>query len=238
MITDWSTIDDYFANRLPADERTRFEATLRTDMALAEAVAFYVSAHHTLQAEAYTTRREELMARKPRLTRPTPWPYAVAAAGCLALLLGIGWVLWQPQTSPSQLADAYIQTNLTELTVTMSADADSLQRGLEAANAGNLPEADALLTQLLQRQPANAEVLRTAGIISLRRGQYNVALRRFEQLSCQTNLMANPGLFYQALTRLKRNAPGDVEAAKTLLQTVINQQADGSTDAQALLDNL
>jgi len=238
MTTDWNNIDDYFANRLPADERNQFDATLRTDEALVEAVAFYVSARQTLQAEAYTTRRDELIARKPRLTRPTPWPYALAAAACLALLLGIGWILWQPQTAPSELADEYIQRNLTELAVTMSADADSLQRGLEEANAGNLTEADALLTHLLGRQPTNADALRYAGILSLRRGQYETALRRFEQLSRRTDLVVNPGLFYQALTRLKRDGPGDADQAKVLLQRVINQQSEGDTDAQALLDKL
>lgn len=238
MTTDWSTIDDYFANRLPADERTRFEATLRTDTALAEAVAFYVSARHIVQAEAHTTRRKELMARKPRLTRPTPWPYAVAAAACLALLLGIGWVLWQPQTTPNQLADAYIDKNLTHLSVTMSAETNTLQQSLDLINKGQLQQADALLTDLLQRQPTNAEALKWAGVVSLRRTQYDKAISQFQQLGRRTDLYANPGFFLESLARIKRNRPDDKDAAKSLLQSVVNQRLEGADDAQALLDKL
>ncbi|MCY7357165.1 MAG: hypothetical protein LH609_06780, partial [Rudanella sp.] len=80
MITDWTSIDDYFANRLSADERNQFDATLRTDEALAQAVAFYVAAKQTLRQEAQEQRRTELMARPVGQTRQLPWPYSIAAA--------------------------------------------------------------------------------------------------------------------------------------------------------------
>lgn len=225
------------ANRLPADERIRFEANLRTDTALAEAVAFYVSTGQTLRQDALSQRRAELMAR-PRPIRQTNWPYAVAAAACLVLLLGIGWVLWFPKNTATELADAYIDRNLTQLSVTMGAENDTLQQSIDLINKGQLKEADDLLTNLLYRQPANAEVLKWAGVVSLRRSQYDNAISRFGQLSRRTDLYANPGFFLESLARIKRNRPDDKDTAKFLLQRVVKQNLEGSKEANELLKQL
>ncbi len=237
MITDWTSIDDYFANRLTADERHQFEATLRTNEDLAQAVAFYVAAKQTLRQEANEQRRAELMARPVGQTRQ-PWPYAIAAAACLALLLGIGWVLWTPTITPPQLADAYIEQYLTHPSVTMSATTDSLQEGLSFIEKGQLVEADQWLTSLLQRQPTNSEALKWAGIVALRQGNYDNAIRQFQTLSRRTELYANPGLFLEAITRMKRNLPDDKDAAKTLLQTVVTQNLEGAEEASLILKQL
>ena len=238
-MTDWNTIDDYLANRLPADERIRFEATLRTDPALAEGVAFYITARQTLRQQGQTQRRTELLARTPSLSRAIPWSYAIAAAACVLLLLGIGWLLQRPQQPTStQVADAYIDQQFTELSVTMGATSDSLQQGLALVNGGKLMEADRLLTDLSQRQPANAEVQKWVGVVSLRRGNYDKAISQFQVLSRRTDLFANPGLFLEALTRIKRNRPNDKVMAKILLQTVVNQNLEGAVAARALLESM
>jgi tetratricopeptide (TPR) repeat protein len=235
MNTEWNILDDYFANRLAPTDRARFEENLRTDTALAEAVAFYLSAKRIVRQEAQSERRSELLARTPRLTRYYPWPYAVAAAACLVLLLGIGWVLWFQQQQPAELADQYINQHFSQLSVTMGADSDSLQRGLDLANEGKLAEADGLLSQLVTRQPANADALKWAGVVALRRGQYDAAIDRFSRLSQRTDLYANPGLFYEALALLKRNGPDDKARAKELLEAVVARKLDGSSEASRLL---
>ena len=240
MMTDWTTIEEYLSNRLSADQRIRFEADLQTDPALAESVAFYVTARHTLRQEAHNLRRAELLARKPQLARQTSWPFALAAAACLALLLGIGWILWTPQTTPPELADAYLEQKnaLTHPSVTMSATTDSLQQSLGFIEKEQLAEADQWLSDLRQRQPANAEVLKWGGIVALRRGNYDKAISQFQTLSRRTDLYANPGLFLEALTRMKRNLPDDKVMAKTLLQTVVSQKLEGSEEAKVLLEKL
>lgn len=237
MITDWSTIDDYLANRLPADERTRFEAALRTDTALAEAVAFYVTAKQTLKAEGQQQRRAELLARTPPLTRKPAWPYALAAAASLVLLLGIGWVLWSPQNTPREMADTYIEKDLTE-SVTMGGNTDAIQIAHDMLVKGQLDGAEKKIDDVLQREPTNADALKLAGIVSLRRGNYDEAINRFQTLSRLPNLYANPGLFYEALARIKRNQPDDKKAAKTLLQRVANQNLEGAVEARQFLNNL
>lgn len=238
MNIDWTVIDDYFSQRLAPDARKTFENQLRTDPETAEAVAFYLSARQVARQTGTEQRKAELLHRSPHLARRAPWPYALAAAACLVLLLGIGWVLWFQKPAASELADDYINRNLTQLSVTMGVGSDSLQRSLAYINQGQLRQADQWLSDILNREPNQADALKWAGVVSLRRGQYDLAIRRFNQLSRQTNLYANPGFFYEALARLKRNGPNDKKAAVELLQTVVNQNLDGSVEARQLLEQL
>ncbi|TAE30247.1 MAG: hypothetical protein EAZ91_11045 [Cytophagales bacterium] len=238
MNTDWNRIDDYLANRLAASERSEFEGDLRADPALAADLAFYLATKQTLRAEGQQARKAELLARTPRLTRRSSWPFAIAAAACVTLLLGIGWTLWLPKNTATELADAYIDKNLTQLSVTMGADADSLQQSIDLINKSQLTQADDLLTGLLKRQPINAEALKWAGVVSLRRGQYDKAINQFGQLGRRTDLYANPGLFLESLARIKRNRPDDKDRAKSLLQRVVNENLEGADEATQLLNNL
>lgn len=238
MNIDWTVIDDYFSQKLAPDARKTFENQLRTDPETAEAVAFYLSARQVARQTSTEQRKAELLHRSPHLARRAPWPYALAAAACLVLLLGIGWVLWFQKPAASELADDYINRNLTQLSVTMGSGSDSLQRSLDLINGGKINEADEWLADMLKRQPNQPDVLKWAGVVALRRGQYDLAISRFSQLGRRTDLYANPGVFYEALARLKRNQPDDKNTAKELLQTVISKNLDGSTEARQLLDQL
>jgi tetratricopeptide (TPR) repeat protein len=60
-----------------------------------------------------------------------------------------------------------------------------------------------------------------AGIVYLQLGNYEKALQYFRQFENDT-LYSNPSLFYQALTLLKRNLPGDKQKARELLQRVVD----------------
>lgn len=237
-MTDWTTIEEYLSNRLPADERIRFEANLRTDSDLAEAVAFYATARQAIGQEAHDLRRAELLARKPHQAQQRSWPFAWVAAAGLALLLGIGWILWTPQTTPPELADTYIDQHFMKPSVTMGATTDSLQQSLSFIEKGQLAEADQWLAGLLQRQPANADALKWAGIVLLRQGKYDEAIGRFQTLSRQNELYANPGLLYEAVARMKRNRPDDKVVAKSLLQTIVSQKLEGAEEAGRLLKKL
>ena len=65
-------------------------------------------------------------------------------------------------------------------------------------------------------------------------GNYNKALSYFQQLGTY-HLYANPAIFYQALTMMKRNQPGDKEEAKRLLKEVSdNNLAEKETADQWL----
>ncbi|MDB5240211.1 MAG: hypothetical protein JWP57_836 [Spirosoma sp.] len=247
-MNDLEIIENYVTGKLSEDEQTRFEAVLRTDPAVADALAFYVLAKHTAKVEARAERRAELDAlrRAPvRLQWSAPMRWAAAAS--VALLLGLGWVFLRPEDSTlaaSRMVDEYVAGHFTQLPTTMdggssgSPTADSVKLGIGLLNSDKLADADAVMKDILKRQPLNDDALKVAGIVSLRRGNYDNAITFFHRLSQRTDLYSNPGLFYESLTLLKRNRPMDKEQAKKLLEDVIKRNLEGKQEAEALLKEL
>ena len=239
-MNDLDTIEDYFAGQLSEGEKARFEQQIVADPELAEAVAFYIQAKQIAHTEAIAKRKETwetIRKQESQISRPIWMPISYAAAACIVLLLGF-FLFWPNQQSAEQLADQYIQTNLTTLSVTLSSQSDSLQLARQAYNAGRFAEAEDIIQTQQQRDSSNAELLKLAGLVSLRRGNYDQAINQFHRLSQRTNLRANPGLFYEALTHLKRAQPNDKTTAQQLLQTVIDQNLDGKKAAEALSKDL
>ena len=72
------------------------------------------------------------------------------------------------------------------------------------------------------------------GIVYLRLGQYDKSLDYFQQLWSIKGLYVNPGLFYQAITLLKRNQVGDEDLAKKLLEQVDEYNLAGSDEARKM----
>lgn len=246
-------IDDYFTGQLTPDERTAFEKAVRTDPELAKTTAFYVAARRvaaqTALAErpARATAADGLNQRQQRLTELVARPvqgragrfsWVAAASVLLVVGLGLGWFLLNrsgASQTPQALADAYITENLTELPVTMSANtADSLQTGVNLFNTNKLSEAGAIFAAIYRADTANDTALKYAGIVSLRLKNYDQAIEQFHTLGQRTGLMVNPGLFYEALTRIERNQPNDKQVVKKLLETVISRNLAGKADAEAL----
>lgn len=239
-MNDLETIDNYFTGQLTPPEKTRFEQQIVADPNLAKAVAFYVQAHQTARQQAQDERKAEwaaLRKRQPVVRRPVWAPMSYAAAACVLLLLGF-FVFWPSPSAPAEVADRYINQNLTTLRVTMSSQPDTLQLARQAYNTGQFAQAETLIADWQKRQPDNTEVLELAGLVSLRQGKYDKAIGQFHRLSQRTNLQANPGLFYETLARLKRSKAGDEATARTLLQTVIDQNLDGKKAAKELIDEL
>jgi hypothetical protein len=68
----------------------------------------------------------------------------------------------------------------------------------------------------------------------LRLGEYDKAISYFSQLGAY-KLYRNPGKFYQAVTLMKRNQPGDKERARDFLQEVVDNELEGSLVAEQWL---
>lgn len=258
LTTDmFEKIDDYFTGQLTRDQRTAFENALRTDTDLANSTAFYVAARRvaaradlaerpamaTDGADMPTERRQRIaeLAARPVRGRSGQFSWVAAASVLLVVGLGLGWFLLRfgGSETPQTLADAYIAKNLTELPVTMSANTtDSLQTGINLFNTNKLPEAGVIFTAIYRADTANDTALKYAGIVSLRLKQYDKAIEQFQALGRRTDLMVNPGLFYEALARIERNQPNDKQAVKKLLETVISRNLAGKADTEGLQEKI
>lgn len=261
-MNDLEIIENYVNGQLSADEKTRFEASLRADPAVADALAFYVLAKHTAKAGAREQRRAEFDALRQRsvpatasetgtggLTRPL-WgvPMRWAAAASAVLLLGLGLYFFRNTTgSSTELAstvteqtDAYIATNFARLSTTMggATAASDLERGVGLYNEQKFAEAETIFTGIVTRQPDNDRALTYAGITALRRANYDQAIDRFHRLSQRTDLVSNPGAFYEALAYLKRGRPMDKSQAKKLLAAVVRENLAGKNEAENLLSTM
>ena len=250
MNTDLEVIENYLTGQLPPDERVRFEATLRTDPAVADALAFYLLTKQVARDQAREQRRAELDALRyqnapTRLLWSAPMRWAAAAS--VVVLLGLGWVFFRPTDSAvmaSRLTDQYISAHFEQLPTMMeggssgSATVDSIKTGVDLFNKGQLNQANALFQNMLMRQPDNDSALQYAGITALRQENYDRAIILFHRLSQNTDLVGNPGLFYESLAHLKRGQPLDKEQAKKLLGQVIKENLVGQAEAEALLNQL
>jgi tetratricopeptide (TPR) repeat protein len=258
MNNDLETIENYLSGQLSDEARAQFETTLRTDPAVADALAFYVLARHTAKVDALGQRRDELDAlyKRPRTAQetnhvPVPLPTSdrrlwsapmrwVAAASVL-LLLGLGWYFFRISNAPdaAQLADAYVTRTYDQLSTTMgSGAADKLTQGIGLYNERKFAEAESTFKALLTEQPDNDRTLKFAGLVALRQKKYDSAIDRFHQLSQRTDLVSNPGTFLEAIALLQRNRPMDKGQAKKLLEEVINKNLDGKNEATGLLEAL
>ena len=244
MNTDLETIENYLTGQLSADERTQFEAILRTDPAVADALAFYVLAQHTAKVDAHAQRQQRQAELNGLRRQPAPSQWAApmqwVAAASVVLLLGLGWFFLRDtsgSTDAAQLAEAYVTQNFDQLPTTMDGgSADSLKQGIGLYNDKKFAEAEDIFQDVLIAQPDNDRALKFAGIVALRQQKYDVAIERFHRLSERTDLVSNPGTFLEAIALLQRNLPMDKSQAKKLLEEVISKNLEGKAEAQRLLD--
>src|SRR5436190_3231938 len=124
-------INDYFAGSLNPEERKNFEKQMEQNKNFAEEVAFFLAAKHALKEELADEKKEwfrQLASQNVTLsekTRPAPvrkmWVYRLAAAAVFVGVVFFAWSLFfQPSsTSPNELADKYISTELDNLSIKM-----------------------------------------------------------------------------------------------------------------------
>jgi tetratricopeptide (TPR) repeat protein len=233
-------IDDYFEQRLSPEEKTKFEAELKTDPQLADAVAFYLVSRETARQQAREKKLAERHHEWQELAQPRPrtirvW-YAVAAA-VAALVIGLGWYLINPkQRDLRELASGYAMEHFTTLSVQMGSEGDSVQLAIQSFNKGQYATALRWCESVLQQDPQNASAKKVAGIVSLRLLDYDKAIDYFHRLGAQKELYANPGKFYEAIALIRRNQPEDATRARALLQEVVDRDLEGKDEAVKWLD--
>lgn len=233
-----SYIDDYFKGTDTASHR-QFEQRLLDDPSFAEEVAFYLATQHLLQQNARQEKIERF--RKLYQERPTPlkavksprrfWYYMAAAAAIIGLVFAIN-LLMPP--SKQELADRYIRQELQVLGVSMSGHVDSIELMRSLYNKGRFADALSISESIISHDAGNQVALEYAGVTNLRLQQYDKALSWFRRLTSYKGY-SNKGTFYQALTLIKRNKPGDLTAAKSLLQEVVDKDLEGREIARQWL---
>ena len=236
-------IDNYFRGLLTEEERSEFDKRILSDPAFAEDLAFYINAGNLVKAQvaAEKTARFRALYDQHRLTkaRPSPvirlWPFAAAAA-VLIVVAGLWWIFARP-AGPEKLANTYIDRQLANLPVKMSSVQDSLEKAVSLYNEGRLEEALERFRQILQKDPDLVQAKNYAGIVYLRIKEYDKALDYFQQSAKDTTLYSNPAVFYESLTLMKRNRPGDASKARQLLQVVVDHNLDKKEDATEMLKN-
>ncbi|SRR6266487_6982888 len=241
-------IDAYFNQQLGPEEARQFEQRISEDSNFAGEVAFYLSAKQALKEQVVLEKKEwfkELLAQNSSVNEAyhtgqvrKMWTYRVAAAAAiLTCVFFAGYLFFSKSASPQQMADNYINENLKTLSVKMGAR-DSIQDGVRLYNKGQFDSSLQQFETILQRDSGNYLIKNYLGIVYLRLGNYDKALRYFRQLENYSTLFSNPAIFYQALTLLKRNQPGDKQKAKLLLQQVADNDLEGKQTAQQWLKKL
>lgn len=226
----WETIDNYFQNKLPTSEKEAFETRLELDKTFAEEVAFYLQTKTTLQTETLRQRHAEWLPNRQRSMRPViNIRMAMGIAASLVLLM-FGWLLLKkPELTPEQMAVEYIEQNLMTLPVKMDETQDSLELGKRFYNEKKYSEAITIFEKLLDKEP---QALEFTGLTALQMNKYEDAIKYFEKLSQNTELITNKGKFYTALTYLKQ---GNAQKGKQILQEVIDQNLAGKKEAESFL---
>ncbi|MCA0228896.1 MAG: hypothetical protein LCH91_00435 [Bacteroidetes bacterium] len=229
-------IEAYFNHTLSEAERIQFEQALKSNPALAEEVAFWVQARAAAQAEARARRKEELTQLGQQLQQKgrRSLYYALSAAASVVLCLGIGWYVWLRKSVGESnytqaWAQTYVETNFSTLEGLKlgNAEADSLQLGIRSYNEGDLQKAKVIFEALLQRDSTNAEAEKNAGLVSLRLKEYDQAIEHFHRLGTRTDLVSNPGKFYEAIALLMKNEPLTQKSAQNLLNEVKRDKLEG-----------
>jgi hypothetical protein len=235
-------IDDYFKGLLTDEQKRQFEQRVLSDAAFAEELSFYVNARNALNEQLLADKKERFRAlyeqKKTLDPRQSPVRRMTAFAVAAAVLLIVSglWLLFLRNPGPERLADNYIRLELQTLPVKMSSEQDSLQLAIGAYNDNDLKGALQQFEAILRLRHSNERATQYAGIVCLRIKEYDKALQYFQTLAVDTTLYSNPALFYESLTLMKRNIPGDHENARHLLQQVVDRNLARKEDAQRFLD--
>lgn len=240
-------IDGYFSGGYPPEEAGVFEKKIQNDPVFAEQVAYYLSARAAgkeMYVEERKRRFRELLAEQaaaapihaaPPVRRMMSRQWVIMQAAAVAIIaIVLSWLLFARPADGSRLADQYIRENLETLSVRMGAG-DSIQTGIKLYNQQQFPQALRQFESILQSDSTHLAALLDAGIVALRIEDYDKALTNFSKLQVLTDPHINPALFYEAITRMKRNHTGDLALAKRLLHRIVDENLDRKADAEQLL---
>ena len=238
-------IDRFYKGELSSDELVAFDKMVREDPQFAEEVAFYGTTYEVINHELAIERKKKFREiynenDESTIIHRTPvrklWQTIAAAAVIVTAIIG-AYVLFfrSSPSSPRQLADTYLKEQLLTLGVTMGSHPDSVQQAKSLYNEGKYADALQQFESLAGASSLDPDIKQDAGLAALRLEQYDKALKYFTELENYRGLYSNPGKFLHALTLIKRNQSGDMQAAKQLLSEVVEKDLDKKEIAEQWL---
>jgi hypothetical protein len=235
-------IEKFFSGSPGPAGTEEFEKRIENDPDFADDVAAYLSILHIARSKSREEKKRHFreIYQKDHSVPQIPvrkMAYMMAAAAVvIGLIFGV-YILVKP-VSPQQLANTYISEHFQTLGVTMGTERDGLQTGLRLYNEQKTSEALVQFEQVIRSDSTNFTAKEYAGLAALRLKDYDKALHWFKALENQNGLYANPGLFYQSLTLMERNQPGDESGAKQMLQLILQHDLEGKETAKQWLKKL
>ena len=237
-------IEAYFKKQLSGDEMRQFEDRCEQDPQFAQDVAFYITTRAAVKEALMEQKKTTWAARQSgpepavaatpapvRKLAVTRWlPYAVAAA----LLLFTALYFFNDRQSLNRQVASNVEQEISSLSPTMDATADSLELGKRLFNAKNYPQASRVFSALIRSDSTNDDAVLYEGYVYLGTKEYDKALSCFQELAGR-QLSSNRGPYLAALTLLERRKNGDQEQARQLLQHVVDGTLEGSEEARRLL---
>ena len=230
-------IDTYFQGKLSVDDKRAFEERLDIDPAFAEDVAFYLASKATIQDANLRQRHAEWQPNRHRAKTVTMFT-RLATGMAAALVLALSWwvLLKKPENTPEQYASTYIEQNFDKLLgVTMSDSPTDFEKAKQLAHEGKHNEALEIFEDLIEKDSTDFLAKKMAGVVCVKAGNYDKAIKYFHALGEQKGLPNNPGYFYEALALLKTGQPNNKQRAKNLLNTVIMSNLEGKPQAEEIL---
>ncbi|HEV2483891.1 MAG TPA: hypothetical protein VGS79_29710 [Puia sp.] len=235
MLDTLDYIESYFAGRCTDAEKQQFDERCVRDETFAQEVALYIQARQLLKEELLEAKKAVWAPGGPRRQKTGLVRTLYLASAAAAVLLLFSLYLLTRSATPAELAGDYIGTHYDHLSQTLDGTRDSLAEGITAYNNRAFTRALDLFTTLAHDHAGNTDARLYSGLAYLRLKNYDQALHEFDTLANLSSLYSNPGPFLKAVTLLERNATGDRETAREILQDVVRRNLDGSREAAVWL---
>lgn len=244
MTNSLDYIERYFTGQLTASERVEFEKKCESDPEFAREVSLYISMRGALKKSLRDFKKKDLESfskthSSQKTVKPKVIPlfgYVAAIAASVLIFIMVYFYLDKPDAR--EMAAAYIQDNLQTISVTMGTVQDSLALGINAYNDQDFTRAEKIFSDLAVHPSIEFECVKYLGLVYLTTGSYDRALVQFDRLAKYEDAYGNPGLFYKALTLMKRSEGSDVREAKQILDVVVKEKKAGYKEGARWLETL
>jgi tetratricopeptide (TPR) repeat protein len=233
MKVELEILESFYEGRMSNPEREAFEKLILSDSQVAEDLQNYILSRTAIGAASNERLKKHLIDSGKNLQtsekEKTPFARYLAIAASIALLTGLGWImflLFHPQKSAQEIYMSYYQRpDISEFTV-RSEENDSGQlfwdRGLDYYASHKIKKAEAEFSKIIQMNKA-ASASKAYFMLALCYMELNEsqkAIQTFERVSDKSNFVYMKQ-YYSALCLIRMEKKKE---AYDLLQKIVGDQ--------------